>query len=261
MSYKINKTDGTILTEVLDGTIDQVSSDVTLVGLNTSRYGEYINENFVHLLENFANTDQPTNPITGQLWYDTAERRLKVHDTGTFKPAGGPIVSPTAPVEPLPGDFWIDNVENQLYFYTGPTGSSITNQYLAGPIYTQTQGKSGFVVENHRDGAGNLRVLLELWAKDVLMGIFSPYPEEFQVDIVGFNGIGEVISPGFNQGSTIAGMKFKTVATQAETTISTILPRYATADLPVGAEIGTLVYDTSDNKAKVYTGTDWQALN
>ena len=47
MSYIINKTDGTVLTEVVDGTLDQTSTDVTLVGKNSSSYGEFFNENFI----------------------------------------------------------------------------------------------------------------------------------------------------------------------------------------------------------------------
>ena len=78
MSYIINKTDGTVLTEVVDGTIDQTASDVTLVGKNASSYGEVFNENFIKLLENFANTSAPTKPITGQLWYDTTNAKLKI---------------------------------------------------------------------------------------------------------------------------------------------------------------------------------------
>ena len=54
MSYLINKTDGTLLIEVVDGTVDQVSTDITLIGKNATSYGEFINENFVRMLENFA---------------------------------------------------------------------------------------------------------------------------------------------------------------------------------------------------------------
>ena len=53
MSYIIHKTDGTILTEIIDGAIDQLSTDLTLLGKNANSYGEYWNENFVHVLENF----------------------------------------------------------------------------------------------------------------------------------------------------------------------------------------------------------------
>jgi len=53
MAYKINKTDGSLLVEIVDSTIDQTATDLTLIGKNVSGFGEYINENFVKLLENF----------------------------------------------------------------------------------------------------------------------------------------------------------------------------------------------------------------
>lgn len=87
MTYKINKTDGSLITEVIDSAIDQTATDITLIGKNVSGYGEFINENFVKILENFANTSQPNNPLAGQLWFDTSENRLKVYDGLGFKNA------------------------------------------------------------------------------------------------------------------------------------------------------------------------------
>ena len=79
MSYKLNKTDGTILTDLVDGTVDNTSSDLTLIGRNYSGFGEFLNENFIKLLENFSSADEPSNPIRGQLWYDTSENKLKIY--------------------------------------------------------------------------------------------------------------------------------------------------------------------------------------
>jgi len=33
MTYKINKTDGTLLTEIVDSTVDQTATDLTLIHL------------------------------------------------------------------------------------------------------------------------------------------------------------------------------------------------------------------------------------
>ena len=68
---------------VNDGTID-TSTSIGLIGKNYTRFGETLNENMLHLLENFANTNAPTNPTEGQLWYDTANSQLKIYDNGVW---------------------------------------------------------------------------------------------------------------------------------------------------------------------------------
>ena len=95
MSYQLNKTDGTLLTSLIDGQIDQASTNLTLVGKNYTGYGEAFNENFIKLLENFSNTSAPSNPLTGQLWWDTSNARLKVYTGTQWKASGGPFVQNT----------------------------------------------------------------------------------------------------------------------------------------------------------------------
>ena len=68
---------------VNDGTID-TSTSIGLIGKNYTRFGEILNENMLHLLENFANATAPTNPTEGQLWYDTANSQLKIYDNGVW---------------------------------------------------------------------------------------------------------------------------------------------------------------------------------
>lgn len=208
MTYKINKTDGSLLTEVVDSTIDQTSTDLTLIGKNVSGFGEYINENFIKLLENFANTSAPDNAITGQVWFDTSQNRLKVYDGTGFKQGSGPIVSGTTPLTLVQGDLWIDSLENQLHFYDG------TDLQLAGPIYKNSQGLSGFTVETIYDTNNVERTVVYMWAAATLLGIFSKYPTAFtpKDTIAGFSG---TISPGFN-GGTLSGMKFNVTAARAD---------------------------------------------
>lgn len=218
MTYKINKTDGSLLAEIIDSAVDQEATDLTLIGKNVSGFGEYINENFVRLLENFAATSEPNYPIVGQIWFDTSENRLKVYDGNNFRIGSGPIVSPTAPLTPIQGDFWIDSKENQLYFYDG------TDRVLAGPIYKDSQGISGFEVETIYDIYNNPRVVVKLWVAQQLIGIFSKDIEFTPKSTIGnFSGN---IKPGFNA-STLTGLKFNVTATAADaltdgTTLKTV---------------------------------------
>lgn len=211
MTYKINRTDGSLLTEIVDSTIDQVATDLTLIGKNVSGYGEVVNENFVKLLENFANTSQPNNPVTGQIWFDTSQNRLKVYDGNGFRIGSGPIVAGTAPTNLVQGDIWIDSVENQLHFFDG------VDLQLAGPIYKDSQGLSGFTVETIYDTDNATRTLVYLWAANTLMGIFSKYAFAFTPaeTIPGFTG---TVKPGFNSG-TLTGMKFNARASEADTLV------------------------------------------
>lgn len=91
MPYSINKSNGDLLVTVEDGTADLNSTSLALVGRNYAGYGEYLNENFVKLLENFSRSTQPSSPITGQLWYDSANKILKVYDGTDFVSSGGGV--------------------------------------------------------------------------------------------------------------------------------------------------------------------------
>ena len=136
MAYKINKTDGTLLVDLVDGKIDSDTIDLTLIGRNTTGYGEVMNENFVKILENFAGSSEPEQPLRGQVWYDTSDGRLKVFDGTVFRSTDTTVVSRTQPTL-LSGDVWVDSGNKQIYFSDG------TDVILAGPIYTANQKKTG----------------------------------------------------------------------------------------------------------------------
>jgi hypothetical protein len=210
MSYTITKTDGTTITQIVDGSLDQTSTDLTLIGKNLAGYGIFINENLVKLLENFASTSQPPYPLTGQLWFDTTENRLKVYDGSNFKVSGGTIISKTVPSAISAGDIWIDSTRQQLYFNDG------ISTKLAGPVYTSAQGITGFNVEDIVDTVGVSHTISKLYVAQSLLGIFSKDSFTPGSAIAGFAGS---ISPGFNV-STLTGVKFKVSASQADSLLA-----------------------------------------
>lgn len=166
MTYSIHLTNGTALTSITDGSVDN-TTDLTLIGKNSTGYGNYINENFLHILENFSNSSPPNRPIQGQLWFDTSVNRLKVYNGTQFVVSGGSIVSSTIPSSLSTGDLWIDNVREQLYFNDGIA------TLLAGPLYTAAQGVSGFTVEDHLDTNQVSHTVVLLWLSQQLLGVFT----------------------------------------------------------------------------------------
>jgi hypothetical protein len=87
MSYIINNTRGQVVAVVADGTVNTSATDLFLVGRALTDYGTYENENYVYLLENFANSTPPTQPILGQLWYNSATDVISTYSsTNTWIP-------------------------------------------------------------------------------------------------------------------------------------------------------------------------------
>jgi hypothetical protein len=81
MAYTIVKSNGTVLTTIPDGTINTTSTSLGLPGRNYAGYGQAVDTNSVHMLENFADNTPPPNPIRGQLWYNTNDSTLYVCPT------------------------------------------------------------------------------------------------------------------------------------------------------------------------------------
>jgi hypothetical protein len=85
MSYIINNSRGQIVAVVADGTTNSTATNLYLVGRAVAEYGEYQNENYIFLLENFANSSAPTNPILGQLWYNSSTDEISAYNSsGTW---------------------------------------------------------------------------------------------------------------------------------------------------------------------------------
>jgi hypothetical protein len=177
MAYQVDKFNGQFLVSVEDGTID-TTTDLRFVGKNYAGYGEVQNENFLHLLENFSNTTAPPKVVTGQVWYDSSNKKLKFYDGLRFKVAGGAEVSATAPSGLTTGDFWWDTGAKQLYAWTG------TEFTLVGPESSPDLGSStisaAVVKGNPALGPLGPHTILKVFADDKVVGIFSK--AEFTLD-------------------------------------------------------------------------------
>jgi hypothetical protein len=132
MAYNIQKTDDTILVTVNDTELN-TDYGITLVGRNYSGYGVYLNDNFVALMENFANSSPPVRPLAGQLWFDTVNKTINLYQGNGFKP----LASLTASlVEPLAGpravgDLWWDLDDLQLKAFTSSSIAHVSTMTIS----------------------------------------------------------------------------------------------------------------------------------
>ena len=197
MAYTINLTDGSIFATIADGTIN-TSSSMTLVGKNYAGYGEFLDENFIHLLENASNTTAPSAPLTGQIWWDSANDNLNVYSGSAWKRIGGATSQSTAPsgAVSVAGDLWYDTTNAQLKVYTGSAW------LLVGPAFTAGTGTTGAIVDTIVDNTAVSHVVIKFYVEDSIVSImskdaaFTP-----QSTIPGFT----TVRPGMTMATTVGG--------------------------------------------------------
>lgn len=79
MSYTITLSDlSKTRSIVIEDTVPNTETSLVLSGPNTFVFGKYFWDNLLHLLENFSSANQPSNPLEGQLWYNSATQLLNV---------------------------------------------------------------------------------------------------------------------------------------------------------------------------------------
>jgi len=154
MAYTINHYNGSSLVTVADGTVN-TTTDLTLVGKNYAGYGQIQNENFVYLLENFANSTSPSSPLTGQIWFDSGTSKLKFWDGTQFRTTGGAEIGTTAPTGLTQGDFWFDTSTNQLFAWTG------SSYVLVGPQAVAGSGTTEMLSTSVKDTNGSSHTIIE----------------------------------------------------------------------------------------------------
>jgi hypothetical protein len=191
MSYDINRFNGTLLVTVDDQTVNSTATDLKFVGRNYAGWGEIANENFLILLENFANSTQPPRAIAGQIWFDSANKKLKFFDGVKFKAASGAESSVTAPAGLASGEFWYDTVNEQVKVWTG------TQFVLVGPEKVPVYGQTAAAPASVKDIAGSSQNIVKIQSSGQTIAIYSS--TSFTINgiinpIEGFNAI----KPGIN---------------------------------------------------------------
>jgi len=204
MAYTINKTDGTLLTTIVDGILDE-STNLSLPGKGYTGYGESQNENFVKLLENFADVtaNAPSRPLIGQLFYDKTIDQMQVYDGSNFRAISGTIVSATEPTFGAQGDLWYNSNSSQIYVYSG------TAWGLVGPATTST---TGSVSDTIIDNTGTTNNIIKLLVDNSIVGIISDNEFTPQVTLTGY----PTVKKGITLGTNISGNRFQGTATDAD---------------------------------------------
>jgi len=200
MSYQVrysetnNPQKTTIVVE--DQTLNSETS-LTFVGKNYAGYAQFVAENFLHLLENFAKSTAPSNPVQGQLWFDNTAgiNQLKVFDGTTWTAAGSVKKATSAPAvsNSIKGDLWVDTDNQQLYMFSG------SNWVLIGPQFSGGL-KTGPDVESIVDTSNNSHGVVSFYADGDRIAILSNTSFVPKAAIAGF----EVIGNGFNINTTNA---------------------------------------------------------
>lgn len=270
MSYQLNRTDGTVLTDLIDGKLDKNSTNLVLVGKNYAGYGEFINENFIRLLENFSSVAPPSNPLSGQVWWDTSDERLKVFNGSSWKASGVPFVQSKRP-NMASGDLWINNNDKQVYAYDG------TDTILIGPQYKDSQGKSGFEIATIIDQQSRPRTVAKLLVGDKLTSVvsnneFTPVRTERISELVTDENPDGIVYKGFNVVDR-ENFKFRGIAEQASaivsdtgevSTIDSFLPSkrdgVTTGTLTI-QNSGGLILGLSQNTVHKIVGSTYQIEN
>jgi hypothetical protein len=220
MTYVINKYNGETLVAIADRTLNTTATSIKLPGRDYPRYGEPVVEDLVWMLENFAGSSAPANPMQGQIWFDTNSNSLQVwNGSGSWLGTGKVSYGTSAPSSPEPGQMWYDSGRKQTFIYD----SGLSSWILVGPMgaYNGTESAltvspratiEAMVVIDSTPSAVAHRVLRVNIGSSVIAFISSD--ATFSPALPGITGFSS-INPGITLSSTL-GLKLWGTATYAD---------------------------------------------
>jgi len=222
-NYVIKTVRGTEIV-VNEGSVNLDSTSLVFVGKNYAGYGAIQNENFLHLLENFANNTKPQSPITGQLWFDTSSNRLKYCYDGDLNKFTnvGVIVSATQPdtTELRDGDAWWDTSAAPRKLFKVWNGTSFD---VVGPFSPSEEAATGSeLLTIIEDGTGVPKTVIGLKDSSSIefLAIISGY-STFSVDPADpmYSQFTQ-IKQGFNVNSAVLNFLFDGTSAKVENSVT-----------------------------------------
>jgi len=226
MSITVTKTNNDVLVVIEDGINDDSTTSLNLLGRNYIGYSERIADNQVRQLENFANDTAPTNPLDGQLWYNTTNNTLSVFDQDIgWSVLTISATSGTAPTNPKVGDLWFDTGLLQLNAWTGSAWLVI------GPTTPSGFGFTGITVESIQDTLSNPHIVGKVQVDGNLIVIISQDAEFTAANAVIASTFGNIKS-GYNITGSIPAKYWNGIASNSEKLNNLTSTQFLRANIP-----------------------------
>lgn len=222
MAYTLSKTNGATLILLNDGVVDTAVSSLNLIGKNVTNFGDAQNENFLHMLENFAYTAEPRAPLQGQLWFNSNDAVLRpaVFDGTNWRQLAVTLYSNTTTdtlinaggsnfAASVPGDFWFNSASRQLYVITGTNNEST----LIGPEVVNGFNTTKISSVKMTDTTGVSYPVMQMTLGGEVIGIISSssFVANSATAVPGFNKV--------NRGITFKNYNSSTLYTTAATDV------------------------------------------
>jgi len=141
MAYNLTRYANTTL--VPDNGVTPIAN-IVLPGKNYLGYGQPVDQSLLNMVENFAGPSAPSNPIIGQMWFDTNTFSMRYND-------GTQTVAHWTTVATLGGNIVADGITANVI----DTGNITANNITGGNITGNIGGTLFYKVTFNNSGAGN----------------------------------------------------------------------------------------------------------